>query len=326
LYMKDLQGSRIMLTGATGFVGSALLDRLLKIKPGVRVALRREVRNLPAAVSAVHVGEIGPKTNWHHGLAEVEVIIHLAARVHVPGGPGTSSLAEFRRTNVAGTLNLARQAARAGVRRFVFISSIKVNGESTSLDRPYRADDLPAPLDSYGISKREAEEGLQQLASETGMEVVIIRPPLVYGPGVKANFLTMMRWLYRRLPMPFGAVPNKRTLVAVDNLVELIITCIDHAAAADQIFLAGDGEDLSTTELLRRLGRAMGRPARLVPMPARLLEAGAAVLGRRDLSRRLCDSLLVDISKARTTLGWNPSITIDEALQTTVQHFLENAR
>jgi nucleoside-diphosphate-sugar epimerase len=233
-------------------------------------------------------------------------------------------LAEFRKVNVEGTLNLARQAAEAGVRRFIFISSIKVNGEGTPLGSPYRADAQPQPADSYGISKMEAEQGLRALAAETGMEVVIIRPTLVYGPGVKANFLSMMRWLHKGVPLPFGAIHNQRSLVALDNLVDLIVTCIDHPAAANQTFLVSDGEDLSTTELLRRMATALGKPARLLPVPSWLLEAGASILGKKALSQRLCGSLQVDISKTRELLGWTPPLSVDAALRKTAAHFLEH--
>jgi nucleoside-diphosphate-sugar epimerase len=233
-------------------------------------------------------------------------------------------LSEFRKVNVDGTLNLARQAVAVGVKRFIFISSIKVNGEGTKLGVPYAADDVPKPMDPYGISKMEAEQGLQQLAKETGLEVVIIRPVLVYGPGVKANFQTMMKWLSKGVPLPLGAVHNKRSLVALDNLVDLIVTCLDHPAAANQTFMVSDGEDLSTAELLSRISGALGRPARLLPVPVWLLELGAAIVGRRDVARRLCGSLQVDISKTRELLGWAPPIPVDEALAKTVKAFQAN--
>ncbi len=232
-------------------------------------------------------------------------------------------LAEFRMINVEGTLSLARQAAAASVRRFIFISSIKVNGEGTPVNMPYLAGAQAAPADSYGISKMEAEHGLRALAGETGMEVVIIRPTLVYGPGVKANFLNMMRWLHKGVPLPFGAIHNRRSLVALDNLVDLIVTCVEHPAAANQTFLVGDGEDLSTTELLRRMGVALGKPARLLPVPSRLLEVGAKLLGKQALAHRLCGSLQVDISKTRELLNWTPPVSVDEALRKTAKHFLE---
>jgi nucleoside-diphosphate-sugar epimerase len=233
-------------------------------------------------------------------------------------------LAAFRQVNVEGTLNFARQAAEAGVRRFIFISSIKVNGEGTSAGQPYTADDVPAPTDPYGVSKQEAEQGLREVAQTTGMEVVIIRPVLVYGPGVKANFLNMMRWLDKGVPLPFGAIDNRRSLVSIDNLVDLIVTCIDHPAAANQTFLVNDGEDLSTTMLLSRMAHALGKPARLIPVPSWLLERGASMLGRKALSQRLCGSLQVSIEKTRTLLNWTPPVSVDDALAKTAQYFRMN--
>ena len=227
---------------------------------------------------------------------------------------------------MAGTLNFARQAASAGVNRFVFLSSIKVNGEQTQFGQRYTPNDTPNPSDPYGISKCEAEEGLRRIAEETGMEVVIIRPPLVYGPGVKANFLSMMRWLSKGVPLPLGAIRNQRSLVALDNLLDFIHTCLDHPAAANQTFLVSDGEDISTTDLLRRLAHALNVPARLLPVPQGLLEWGAKMLGRGDLSQRLCASLQVDISKARTLLGWQPPVTVDMALRRTAEHFLNSRK
>ncbi len=232
-------------------------------------------------------------------------------------------LAAFRRVNVEGTLNLARQARDAGVRRFIFVSSIKVNGEGTEPGRPYTADQAPEPVDPYGISKLEAEHGLRQIAEESRMEVVIVRPTLVYGPGVKANFLSMMRWLHRGIPLPFGAIDNRRSLVSIYNLVDLLVTCIDHPAAANQAFLVSDGLDVSTTDLLRRMSKALERPARLFPVPAGLLELAAMSLGKRSLSQRLCGSLQVDIGKTRALLGWTPPVSLDEGLRRTAKYFLE---
>ena len=223
-------------------------------------------------------------------------------------------------------MNLARQAATAGVRRFIFISSVKVNGEVTSLGVPYTADAKAAPVDPYGISKMEAEQGLRLIAAETGMEVVIIRPVLVYGPGVKANFHSMMSWLHKGIPLPLGSIYNKRSLVALDNLVDLIVTCITHPAAANQTFMVSDGDDLSTTELLRSMGAALNKPARLLPVPSWVLEVGAVALGRRALSQRLCGSLQVDISKTRELLNWSPPVSVNEALSKTANHFLEQRR
>lgn len=314
----------ILVTGATGFIGNAVLarassDPMLQL----RAAVRSQLWNLPAGVEPVLVGDLAPDTDWAQALSGVDVIVHTAARVHVMRDSAADPLAEFRRTNVAGTLNLARQAVDAGVRRFVFISSIKVNGEQTLPGRPYTASDLPAPVDSYGISKYEAEHGLLQLARETGMEVVIIRPVLVYGPGVKANFLSMMRWLHKGIPLPLGAIHNRRSLVALDNLVDLIVTCIRHHAAANQTLLAADGEDLSTTMLLRRTAVALGRPARLIPVPALVLRTAARWLGKADFVQRLCGSLQVDISKTQQLLNWVPPVSVDHALGETATHFLK---
>jgi len=224
-------------------------------------------------------------------------------------------LMEYRRVNVDGTINLARQAAEAGVRRFIFISSIKVNGEQTSFGRPFTAEDIPVPVDAYGISKYEAERGLLKISADTGLEVVIIRPPLVYGPGVKGNFSSMMRVVKKGFPLPLGAIKNKRSLVALDNLVDLIITCINHPAAANQVFLAGDGEDLSTTELLRGVAKAAGVSSRLIPVPASVLMFMASLVGKKEMAQRLLGSLQVDISKACDLLGWTPLLSVEEGLR-----------
>lgn len=318
----------VLVTGGTGFVGSCLIERLHRSgRNVVRGTVRRQPARLPLGVEAVQVGDLGPATDWSHPLAGAGVVIHTAARVHMIREPVADALAQYRRVNVQGTLNLGRQAAAAGARRFIFLSSIKVNGEETTLGVPFKADDAPAPVDAYGISKRKAEDGLRKLASETDIEVVVIRPPLVYGPGVKATFLSMMRWLSKGIPLPLGAVRNKRSLVALDNLVDLIVTCISHPAAANQTFLVSDGEDLSTTELLSRTAMALGKPARLVPVPVPMLTAAASLLGKSEISRRLCSSLQVDISKNRELLGWVPPVSVDAALRATARHFLnESAR
>lgn len=315
----------VLLTGSTGFVGQALLERLATQPALDLVAVsRRPASGLPAGVVHAQISDIAADTSWQSALSGVQVVIHTAARVHVMSDKVADPLAEFRKVNVDGTLNLARQAVAAGVKRFIFISSIKVNGESTAPGKPYSAESPSAPVDPYGISKLEAELALRALAAETGLKVVIIRPPLVYGPGVKANFLSMLRWLSKGIPLPLGAVHNRRSLVALDNLVDLIATCIEHPAAANQTFLVSDGEDLSTSQLLRRMGGALGRPARLVPVPMRLLEAGAALLGQRALAQRLCGSLQVDISKTRELLNWSPPLGVDEALRRTAKSFLSH--
>lgn len=312
---------RIMVTGGSGFVGRTLLERLHQEGYGLIAPSRAALAQAPVGVVNPLVGGLAADVDWSASLEGAAVVIHSAARVHVMNDTAADPLVEFRKANVDGTLSLARQAAAAGVQRFIFISSIKVNGEGTELGHPYHADDTPDPQDPYGVSKMEAEQGLRALASETGMDVVIIRPVLVYGPGVKANFRSMMSWLRRGIPLPLGATGNKRSLVAVDNLVDLIATCIDHPAAANQTFLVSDGEDLSTTQLLQRMGKALGRPARLLPVPASLLQAGAAMLGRRAIAQRLCGSLQVDIGKTRELLGWAPPVSVDDALRKTARAF-----
>jgi len=236
------------------------------------------------------------------------------------------AIAEFRKVNVDGTLALARQAAEAGVNRFVFISSIKVNGESSSRGRPYRADDVPAPADAYGISKLEAENALKQICRACDMEYVIIRAPLVYGPGVKGNFRSMMKWLIRGVPLPLGDVDNRRSLVALDTLAGLTIRCMTHPAARNQTFLVADGEDLSTTQLLRRMGVALGKPVRLFHAPVWILKLTGKLVFRKDMIARLCDSLQVDISKTRELLGWFPEVTVDQGLKKTAEDFLRETR
>jgi nucleoside-diphosphate-sugar epimerase len=270
---------------------------------------------MPEGVRVVPVAELTANTDWHHVLGGVKSLVHLAARVHVMHDTAADPLAAFRAVNVDGTLNLARQAAAAGVKRFVFIGSIKVNGESTQPGRAFTEADAPNPQDAYGQSKHEAEQGLLQLSADTDMEVVIIRPSLVYGPGVKANFAALKRAVLRSWPLPLGAVYNTRSLVALDNLVDLIVTCIIHPDAANQTFLVSDGHDLSTTELVRCMAQAAGVPARLLPVQVWALQAAASLLGKGDELQRLCGNLQVDISKARSLLGWVPPVTVEEGLQ-----------
>jgi nucleoside-diphosphate-sugar epimerase len=310
--------NNILLTGSLGFIGRRLHHCLLECGYTVRATSRHIPPHTSPTNDTLAVGNIGPDTQWTDALNGINTVIHTAARAHILKDEVPDPLAEYRKVNVDGTMNLARQAAHAEVRRFIFISSIKVNGEQTQPGVPFSADDTPAPQDPYGISKHEAEQGLHQLAQESGMEVVIIRPPLVYGPGVKGNFATMVRMLERGVPLPFGAVHNKRSLVALDNLVDLIITCIDHPAAANQVFLAADGEDVSTSELLRGVAKAMGKPARLIPVPAGLLMLAATLVGKKAVAQRLLGSLQVDIGKTREVLGWKPRINVETALEKAV--------
>jgi nucleoside-diphosphate-sugar epimerase len=318
---------KVLITGASGFLGSALLKRTTRDSRYLTVAaLRRESSNLPDGVEIVRIDDLGVDTDWRDALESIQVVVHTAARVHVMKDSSHNPLAEYRKINVEGTLNLARQAASAKVRRFIFISTIKVNGEATLPGELSAVDDPPHPADAYGISKWETEVGLRQLAADSDMEYVFIRPPLVYGPGVKANFLSMMRWINRGIPLPLGAIDNKRSLVALDNLVDMIVTCLEHPAAANQTFLVGDGKDLSTTELLRQLGTALGKPARLVPFPVGLLTLIVSLLGKKDVVQRLCSSLQVDISKARELLGWEPPVTVEDGLQMTAADFINGSR
>ncbi|WP_317847626.1 UDP-glucose 4-epimerase family protein [Pseudomonas sp. HTZ2] len=312
----------ILLTGITGFVGRAVARRLLQDGHRLRAAVRR---NSPGDFDDIEVVKFDQLEDhdWSTALERQDVVVHCAARVHVMNEQSQDPLSEFRRVNVEGTLNLARSAARVGVKRFVFISSIKVNGEGTLPGKLFFADSVVSPLDPYGISKREAEEQLLALADVSGMEVAIIRPVLVYGPGVKANFLSMMGWLERGIPLPFGAIHNKRSMVALDNLVDLISICVLHPAAANQIFLVSDGEDLSTTQLLQRTANALGRRAHLIPVPAWILILIARLFGKSAVAQRLCGSLQVDIQKTRLLLGWTPPMSVDQALSKTARNFLE---
>lgn len=313
-----------LVTGATGFVGDAVIKRLISDGALVVAAVRRKPAHWSAQCSVVEVGNMEHESDWSVALVGIKSVIHTAARVHVMNDQSADPLDEFRRINVAGTLNLARQAAAAGVRRFIFLSSIKVNGEKTQIGCPFTSSDKPNPADPYGVSKCEAEEGLRQIAEQTGMEVVIIRPVLVYGTGVKGNFLSMMRWLHKGFPLPLGAINNKRSLVSLDNLVDLIVTCLRHPVAANQTFLVSDGEDLSTTELLQRTAFAMGCKARLIPVPAFIMRAGARLLGKGDVTQRLYGSLQVDISKTRSLLDWNPPLTVAQGLMKAAEGFLRN--
>lgn len=311
----------ILVTGAHGFVGKALLESLQRQELLVRRVLKSYHPKIANADDYV-VADLSDETDWTFALRGVSQIIHLAARVHVMNDRSPDALAEFRRVNVQGTVNLARQAAEAGVKRFIFLSSIKVNGELTEMGKPFTADDEPAPEDPYGISKYEAEQALRQIASDSGMELVVIRPPLVYGPGVKANFESMMKWLAKGVPLPLGAITgNRRSLVALDNLIDLIVTCLNHPNAANQIFLVSDGEDISTTDLLIHMGKALGRPARLFYMPLVLLKVGALLMRKKSVYQRLTGSLQLDITKTQKLLDWTPPVTLDEGLRRVARGF-----
>jgi nucleoside-diphosphate-sugar epimerase len=309
----------ILVTGGSGFVGSALLKQLLKDGFEVRASARSCLSTALKGVQFHQIGDMTATTDWSAALKGVQAVVHCAARVHVMQDDATDLLQAYREVNVKGTLNLANQAIQAGVRRFVFVSSIKVNGEATQPGRPFTADDLPSPLDPYGVSKFEAEQGLRGIEAQTGMEVVIVRPPLVYGPEVKANFAAMMCWVARGIPLPLGAIHNARSMVALGNLVDLLVTCLKHPAAAGHTFLVSDGQDVSTTDLLRRTAQAMGKKALLLPVPASVLELCATLLGKRAVAQRLCGSLQVDIAKTCRLLGWIPPLTLDQGLRKAVE-------
>ena len=311
------QLSRVLVTGGGGFVGGQLCARLARDGFDVRASVRRRTLLDVANVECIRV-ELTPETDWSRYLAGVDAVVHVAARAHMTRDRPEDPLAEFRRVNTVSTLCLARQAAAAGVRRFVFLSSIGVNGSETE-ERPFSELDPARPHSPYALSKHEAELGLRDIAEITGMAVVVIRPPLVYGPGAPGNFGALMRAVARKWPMPLGAIKNRRSFIGVDNLVDFICTCLQHPRAANETFLVSDGEDVSTPELIRRLAASMCRPARLIPIPAVALRAAAEMLGKRETVRALCGSLQVDIGKARQTLGWAPTTTLDEGLRRAVR-------
>ena len=323
MVQASLNQPAVLITGANGFIGNALCEALLCSGHVVRGALRSAYSGITAVESQV-VGEINGCTDWSEALRNIDVVIHLAARVHVMDDQSADPLAEFRRINVDGSLNLAKQAAWAGVKRLIYLSSVKVNGEYTLAGHPFKESDIANPQDAYGLSKFEAEQGLLLIAQETGLEVVIIRPPLVYGQGVKANFASMMRAVKRGLPLPLAAIHNSRSFVYVGNLVSLIATCIQHPAAVNEVFLVSDGCDLSTTQLLKACATALGVKSRLWHVPQRLIESLAALVGKRDVAQRLCGNLQVDITKAQSLLGWAPPIAIAEGLKATALGLLKS--
>jgi nucleoside-diphosphate-sugar epimerase len=311
---------KFLVTGASGFVGRSLCAELFQQGHEVVAAVRSANTQIDD-FERVTVGTIDSATDWSAALYNADIVIHLAARVHVMSDVAVNPLDEFRKINVEGTLNLASQAVMASVKRFIFISSVKVNGEHTEVGAKFTEIDKPHPQDAYGISKLEAEQGLLSIAERSGMEVVIVRPPLIYGVGVKANFANMMRAVKRGIPMPFGTIHNKRSFVYVENLISLILLCITHPAAANEVFMVSDGDSLSTTELLRECARALGVKSRLFPVPQKVIEFGANLLGKADVAQRLCGNLQVDISKARTLLGWEPPFSVEEGLRLAADGF-----
>lgn len=311
---------KLLLTGGSGFLGS----RVYEVAKTQGLELRSVVRKPMLDDSAVIVAEINSQTNWSGAFEGIDCVVHCAARVHQMNESATDTLEAYREVNTLGTLNLARQAAQAGVKRFIFISSIKVNGEFSLSGRPFQPDLVYVPDDPYGLSKYEAEVQLRELAKETGLEVVIIRPPLVYGPGVKANFLSMMHWVKKGIPLPLGAIHNSRSLVYIDNLVDLILTCCKHPKAAGETFLASDGKDVSTTQLLKAVALSMHKRAYLLPIPMSIIDFSSKLIGKPQISQRLCGSLEVDISHTRKILDWDPPVTFEQGMNRTVQAYLDS--
>ena len=305
---------KILVTGATGFVGRALCAHLQQQGYEVHAAIRAPADGLPVS-RVVTLQALDQETDWADALRGVDVVVHLAARVHVMHDTAVDPALEFRKANVDATLHLARQAAKAGVKRMVFMSSVKANGESTLPGHPFKESDAPNPQDAYGRSKWEAEQGLQQIATETGLDVVIIRSPLVYGPGVKANFASLMRLVARAWPLPLGGIHNHRSLVGLGNLVDFVTTCVAHPQAANQTVLVSDGQGLTPTGWVRAMAHAARVPARLLPVPARLLLLAGNCLGQGAAMHRLCDNLQLDITKAKTRLGWVPSYSVSTGLE-----------
>lgn len=312
----------ILLTGATGFVGSALLQHFINNEEDVTALVRNESVFLPTKVNQIIINlenlAHSPQDDLMKALYDHDVVIHMAARVHIMHDEAVDPLTEYRKVNRDATLALAKLAARAGIKRFVFISSIKVNGENSKHHELFKPEINQPPIDPYGLSKYEAEKGLQEIAYQTGMEVVIIRPPLVYGHNVKGNFASMIHWIKKGIPLPLGAISNKRSLVALDNLVDFIALCADckrSPKAANEVFLISDDEDISTSNLLRKVAQACGVKSRLLPIPVGIMKFIAKIIGKKALAERLFGDLQVDNSKARHLLNWKPVVTMDEALE-----------
>lgn len=324
----------ILVTGANGFVGRRLCHVLTERGYGVRAAVRqigagardpgKNARD-GAVQDVFPIGNIDSGTDWSDALIGVDSIVHLAARVHILQEVSENPLESFRSVNVFGSKHLAEVAVRTGVKRFIYVSSISVHGNSTG-ERAYVEEDEAYPRSPYAISKWEAELSLKSFAQESGLELVIIRPPLVYGPGVGGNFLRLMRMADRGLPLPLGSVKNLRSFIGIDNLVELLVTCTSHPAAAGETFLVADGEDLSTPDLIRHVARLLGRPARLVPFPVSVLRAVSTVARMDDVVDRLCNCLQVDAGKARRLLGWRPQVSLSEGFERTVRWYLDEYR
>jgi nucleoside-diphosphate-sugar epimerase len=312
---------KLLVTGAGGFIGAALCQALSARNVSFVACMRKSPATILPRPAVFETGDLSARVDWTPALAGCSTVVHLAARVHMMREHAGDPHAVYRAINVDATMRLAEQAARQGVRRFVFVSSVKVNGERTT-DQPFRADDPPAPEDAYGRSKLAAELALQTWAARTGTELVIVRPPLVYGPGVRANFLRLMQLVKSGVPLPLGGIRNRRSMVALGNLVDFLLLSASHPDAAGATWMVSDNRDLSLPELITRIAAAMGRPARLLPVPAGLLSAGAGLLGRRAAAGRLLDSLQVDVSPALDRLGWKPPLDVDTGIRLAVAPLL----
>lgn len=311
----------ILVTGANGFIGSHLCTRLQAAGWNVRGTVRslKSTFHFGEGVVPIVVGPLWPDTNWSQALDGIDTVIHLAARVHVMNDQADDPLNEFRRVNALGTEKVAREAAKAGVRRLVYISTIKVNGEEAS--EPYTTDSPARPSAPYAISKWEAEQSLQRVASETGLEVVVVRPTLVYGPGVKANFLNFMNVIQRGIPLPFASVSNRRSMIYIGNLVDALATCAVHPSASGKTYLVSDGEDISTPELIQRMNQLLGSSTHLFPFPPVLLRLAGSIVNKSAEIDRLLGSLTVDSSKFRNELGWEPPFTLNDGLRETAKWY-----
>ena len=321
---------RILVTGANGFVGRSLCPALriagFKVRGAIRDfgeygvdVVKRDLDEI------VCVGDIDSSTEWSESLAGIDAVIHLAARVHILQEVSKNPLESFRSVNVKGSERLARAATMAGVRRLIYVSSILIHGNFTEA-KPYSEDDAAHPHSPYAVSKWEGELALRSVSKETGLELVTVRPPLVYGPGVGGNFLRLMCWAEKGWPLPLASIHNLRSFIGIDNLVDLLVRCVDHPKAANEVFLAADGEDLSTPDLIRRVAKLLNRPARLLPFPVNILRASASVVGMDDVVDRLCNSLQVDSGKARRVLGWQPGVSLDEGFARTAEWYATSQR
>ena len=314
-----MNNDKVLITGANGFVGHALSKNLsLSGKHNVLALVRREIENTISNTSYIRIKDLSNSSELAKHLNGIETIIHCAARAHILHDTEANPLTTFRKINTENTLNFAQLAALAGIKRFIFISSIGVNGSYTIAGTLFAENTQPKPHNAYAISKWEAEQGLMNIAAETGLEVVIIRPPLVYGYNAPGNFGSLVKAITRGIPLPLKNINNQRSFIALDNLIDFIITCATHPNAANQTFLISDGHDLSTPDLIRGIASAAGVPARLFPMPTWALQMSGNLLGKGDAIQRLCGNLQVDISKARDLLGWTPLISVEEGLKRAV--------